>query len=70
MDWQLQLIALLVYINKYYDDYLWIYAQRMSHNASSKFSDIEVITVYIWGVLRGFQQVCDIHQYTQHPRNG
>ena len=65
MDWQLQLIALFVYISKYYDEHLWIYAQRMSHNASPKFSDIEVITIYIWGVLRGFQQVCDIHQYTQ-----
>lgn len=65
MDWQLQLIALFVYISKHYDDYIWTYAQRMSNNSSPKFSDIEVITVYIWGVLRGFQQVQDIHQFTQ-----
>jgi hypothetical protein len=28
MDWQLQLITLFVYISKYYDEYLWTYAQR------------------------------------------
>jgi hypothetical protein len=65
MDWQEQLITLFVYISKHYNDYLWIYAQRMSPNASPEFSDTEVITVYLWGVLRGYQQVQDIHQYTQ-----
>jgi hypothetical protein len=65
MDWQLQLITLFVYISKHYDEYLWTYAQRMSNNASPKFSDIEVITVYLWGVIRGFRQLHDIHQYTQ-----
>ena len=65
MDWQLQLITLFVYISKYYDKYLWTYAQRMSRNASPEFSDIEVITVYLWGVMRGYHQVQDIHQYTR-----
>lgn len=65
MDWQLQLISLFVYISKYYDKYLWTYAQRMSPNASPEFSDSEVITIYLWGVMRGFRQISDIHQYTQ-----
>ena len=65
MDWQLQLITLFVFISNHYDDYLWIYAQRMSPNASPEFSDVEVIAVYLWGVIRGFRQVQDIHRYTQ-----
>ena len=65
MDWQLQLIALFVYISKYYDEYLWTYSQRLSHNASPEFSDVEVIAVYLWGVIRGYHQVQDIHQYTR-----
>lgn len=65
MDWQLQLITLFVFISNRYDDYLWIYAQRMSPNASPEFSDAEVITVYLWGVMRGCQQIQDIHQYTR-----
>lgn len=65
MDWQLQLITLFVFISNHYDDYLWTYAQRMSPNASPKFSDAEVITVYLWGVMRGFRQVQDIYHYTE-----
>jgi len=65
MDWQLQLITLFVFISNCYDDYLWTYAQRMSPNASPEISDVEVITVYLWGVMRGFRLVKDIHQYTQ-----
>lgn len=65
MDWQLQLITLFVFISNCYDDYLWIYAQRMSPNASPEFSDAEVITVYLWGVMRGYHQIQDIHQYTR-----
>jgi hypothetical protein len=65
MDWQLQLISLFVYICKHDDEYLWTYAQRMSHNASPEFSDAEVITIYLWGVIRGYHQVRDIHQYTR-----
>lgn len=65
MDWQLQLITLFVFISNCYDDYLWLYAQRMSPNASPEFSDAEVITVYLWGVMRGYHQIQDIHQYTR-----
>lgn len=65
MDWQLQLITLFVFISNCYDDHLWIYSQRMSPNASPEFSDAEVITVYLWGVIRGFRQIQDIHRYTQ-----
>ena len=65
MDWQERLITLFVYISKHYTDYLWTYGQRLSPNASPQFSDEEVITVYLWGVLRGYQEIRDIHEYTQ-----
>jgi len=63
MDWQEKLIVLFVYISKHYEDHLWTYTQRLSPNASPEFSDSEVITIYLWGVLRGYQTVKESHEY-------
>lgn len=65
MDWQGQLIHLFVYISKHHKHHLEIYCQRLSPNACPEFSDEEVITVYLWGVLRGHQEIKAIHNYTQ-----
>ncbi|MBF0351765.1 MAG: IS982 family transposase [SAR324 cluster bacterium] len=64
MDWQARLIALFVYISNHYDDYLWTYCQRLSPNARPEFSDPELMTVYLWGVSRGYQEIQAIHDYT------
>ena len=61
MDWQGQLIHLFVYISKHHKHHLEIYCQRLSPNACPEFSDEEVITVYLWGVLRGHQEIKAIH---------
>jgi len=65
MDWQERLISLFVYTSKNYEDHIWTYAQRLSPNASPEFSDSEVITIYLWGVQRGYREVSKIYQYTR-----
>lgn len=65
MDWQARLISVFVYVCNHYDDYLWAYCPRMSPNARPEFSDAEVITVYLWGVLRGHPEIQEIHDYTK-----
>ena len=66
MDRQERLITLFSYIHKHYESELFIYAERMSNNAAPKFSDTEVITVYLWGVMNGHEKVKSIHGYTRN----
>ena len=70
MDWQEKLIALFLYINRHYDSELFIYAERMSNNADPEFSDVEVITVYLWGIMNGHEKVKSIHKYTINHLSG
>ena len=49
---------------KHYESELFIYAERMSNNSSPKFSDTEVITVYLWGVINGHEKVKSIYTLT------
>ena len=64
MDWQEQLITLFVNISKYYDDELLIHCQRFSNNTKPHFSDIEVISIYLWGIMRGYSEIKEIYNYT------
>ena len=57
MDWQEKLIALFLYVNKHYDSELFIYSERMSSNSRPEFSDPELITVYLWGIMNGYRKV-------------
>ena len=65
MDWELKLIKLFVYICKHYDEFLWAYGERQSNNDEQAFSDVEVIVVYLWGVMRGYRTPKSIYQYTR-----
>ena len=64
MDWQEQLITLFVHISKYHDDELLIHCQRFSNNTEPDFSDIEVISIYLWGVMRGYSEIKKIYNYS------
>ena len=69
MDWQEELISLFVYICKHYENGLWVFGERLSPNIYPKFSDCEVITVYIWGIFKGHQEIKAIHSYiNEHLR--
>lgn len=64
MDRQERLITLFSYIHKQYESELFICAERMSSNAAPEFSDTEVITVYLWGIMNGHEKLKSIHKYT------
>ena len=48
---QLQLIQLYYYVCHCYDSYLSLHFQRQSNNSLPRFSDQEVITIYLFGLL-------------------
>ena len=51
MDWQDQLISLYLYVCKCYQSDLWVYCQRMSNYADLRFSDEEVLTLFLFGIM-------------------
>ena len=63
MDWQDQLITLYLYVCKHYQQSLWVYCQRMSTFADLSFSDEEVITIYLFGVVDKMREIKTIYTY-------
>ena len=71
MNWQHQLITIYLYVCKHYQNYLWIFCQRMSNYADLKFSDEEVITLYLFGVIDKNREIKRIYEYADgHLREG
>ncbi len=66
MDWQGQLITLYLYVSKHYREGLWAYGQRMSNYADLSFTDEEVITIYLFGIIDGRTEITQIYEYTHH----
>jgi len=58
-DWQDQLVALYCVVCEEYSSHLWTHVQRQSNNARPAFSDEEVLTVYLFGLLRRCPSVKD-----------
>ena len=51
MNWQDHLITIYFYVCKHYQNELWVYSQRMTNYADLSFSDEEVITLYLFGII-------------------
>lgn len=69
MDWQEQLISLFLFVCKHYPS-LAPYAERNSHYSDLSFSDPEVITLYLFGIIEGQHTVKLIHAYAdKHLRS-
>lgn len=67
MDWQEQLISLYLFVCKCYQEDLWVYCQRMTNYADLSFSDEEVITLFLFGIIDGHKEIKKIHRYaTRH----
>ena len=64
MDWQLQLITLYEYVYHCYHNELWVYSQRMSNNSKPIFTDVEAITIYLFGLINKHRELSDIYRYT------
>ena len=66
MDWQERLITLFYYMDKHRASGLFICAERMSNNSNPEFSDAEVLTVYLWGIMNGHRKVKPIYEYVRN----
>ena len=70
MDWQEQLITIYVYVCKHYENNLWVYCQRMSNYSNLEFSDEEVITLYLFGIIDKNTEIKRIYAYVdRHLRD-
>ena len=65
MDWQERLITLYEDICKQYREHLWVYCQRFSPYTDLRFSDEEVLCIYLWGVMDKRRALKEIYEYTQ-----
>ena len=66
MDWQDKLIDLYVYICQQYDQkHLWFYTERMSNNDTPTFTDEEVLTISLFGIMQQHTQIKAIYTYTK-----
>lgn len=64
MDWQYQLISLYVFIDKEYREKLHNLVGRTSNYVDLTFSDQEVMTIYIFGIMHNHYKVKEIYDYT------
>ena len=64
MDWQLRLIHVYEYVCQQFCHNLWGLTQRFSNNDHPVFTDEGVLTIYLFGVMRGHRQVHEIYDYT------
>jgi len=63
MDWQFQLVHLYVYVCQQFCQDLWGSTQRFSNNDTPTFTDEEVLTIYLFGVIQGHSRVRAIYDY-------
>ena len=64
MNWEEQLIQLYCDVCTLYQRHLWSYCERFSNNAHPEFTDEEVITIYLFGIIRKRCDVTQIYEYT------
>lgn len=63
MDIKDKLIHLYSYVCQCYDTKLCLHCQRMSNNRKQLFTDQELITVYLFGLLQQYTQLKQIYSY-------
>jgi hypothetical protein len=70
MNWQDQLITIYLFVCKHYRKNLWAYCQRMSNYANLSFTDEEVISIYLFGVIDKNREIKRIYEYAnRHLRD-
>jgi hypothetical protein len=62
MDWQGKLISLYLFICNDYKKHLWSYCERMTNHADLSFSDEEVLTIFLYGVMNKRRELKEIYQ--------
>ncbi len=64
MDWQTRLITLYLFVCEQFAQGLWIHAQRFAPHADLGFTDEEVVTIYLAGILDKKREIHAIHRHT------
>jgi Transposase DDE domain len=65
MDWHVQLITLYLAVCKFWQEGGWAQAQRYAPYADLSFTDEEVITLHLFGIMEKRRQIKDIHRHAQ-----
>lgn len=65
MDWQDGLISLYLFVCKAYETKLSHYANRRSNNSKLCFTDEEVITIQLFGIMRKRRTLKEIYAYAK-----
>lgn len=63
MGWEEYLITLYLRICKEYEDTVYLSCQRFTNGGYKKFTDEEVMLIYLLGTLRGFNTIKALHRY-------
>jgi hypothetical protein len=63
MDWQDQMISLYLFICKEFEDSLSNYCGRMTNYADLKFSDEEVLTIFMFGTINQRRNLKEIYEH-------
>jgi hypothetical protein len=67
MAWQDTLIRLYLYICHHYQSHLHLLAHRLSNNNQPTFTDEEVLTIYLFGIIKQHRTIKAIYTYvTDH----
>jgi hypothetical protein len=70
MNWQEQLITIYLYVCKHYQSDLWTCCQRFSNHADLSFTDEEVITIYLFGIIDKKKEIKTSYEYAdRHLRD-
>lgn len=66
MDWQDKIISLYLFVCSEYKNGLWAYCQRFSNHVDLSFSDEEVITIYMFGIMEGLRDKKKIYNHAKN----
>lgn len=65
MEWQTRLIFLYLTVCKFWAQGVWSSCERMSHNDAPSFTDEEIVTVYLFGIMEKHTELSQVHKFTK-----
>jgi hypothetical protein len=63
--WKNTLIRVYLFVCKRWSSGLCAACQRQSNNSNPDFTDEEVLTIYLFGLIRKRETIKDIHEYAE-----
>ena len=64
-DWQNTLIRVYLFVCRHWAGRLQAVAQRQSNNSDPESTDEEVLTIYLFGLIRDRETIKAIHEYAE-----